>query len=100
MLLHPLTYVWMIISFLRRTFTKRHFFNIPIICVGNAIAGGGGKTPLVIEICKYYKKNKINIHIIYKAYKTKITEKVININNSKNNENVDVKYANIEFVLM
>ncbi len=89
LLLHPLTYVWMTISFLRKTFTKRNFFNIPIICVGNAIAGGGGKTPLVIEICKYYKKNKINIHIIYKEYKTKITEKVININNVKNNENVD-----------
>ena len=46
------------IIFLRKP-SKKYYFNTPIICVGNVIAGGGGKTPLVIEICKYYKKIKL-----------------------------------------
>ena len=88
-LLHPLSYLWIVSSYLRKAFKKKHCFNTPIICVGNVIAGGGGKTPLVIEICKYYKKNKTNIHIIYKAYKTKINKKVINVNSLQNNNYID-----------
>jgi len=88
-LLQPLSYLWITLSFLRKTFKKKYYFNTPIICVGNVIAGGGGKTPLVIEICKYYKKNKTNIHIIYKAYKTKINNKVINVNSLQNNNYID-----------
>ena len=88
-LLQPLSYLWITISFLRKTLKKKYYFSTPIICVGNVIAGGGGKTPLVIEICKYYKKNKTNIHIIYKAYKTKINKKVINVNSLQNNNYID-----------
>ena len=88
-LLLPLSYLWIILSFLRKIFKKKYSFNTPIICVGNVIAGGGGKTPLVIEICKYYKKNKTNIHIIYKAYKTKIKDKVINVNSLQDNNYID-----------
>ena len=88
-LLQPLSYLWITLSFLRKTFKKKYYFNTPIICVGNVIAGGGGKTPLVIEICKYYKKNKTNIHIIYKAYKTKINNKVINVNSLQDNNYID-----------
>ena len=89
LLLQPLSYLWITISFLRKTLKKKYYFSTPIICVGNVIAGGGGKTPLVIEICKYYKKNKTNIHIIYKAYKTKINNKVINVNSLQNNNYID-----------
>ncbi len=83
LLLYPLSYLWLMLSFFKKFFTRRHIFNMPIICVGNVIAGGGGKTPLVIEICKYYKKNKTNIHVIYKKYKSRITEKAINVNDKK-----------------
>ena len=88
-LLQPLSYLWITVSFLRKTLKKKYYFSTPIICVGNVIAGGGGKTPLVIEICKYYKKNKTNIHIIYKAYKSKINNKVINVNSLQNNNYID-----------
>ena len=88
-LLHPLSYLWVTLTFFKKSFTRKYFFHKPIICVGNAIAGGGGKTPLVIEICKYYKKNKINIHIIYKVYKTKIRDKVVNVSKIKDKEEID-----------
>lgn len=88
-MLLPLSYLWIILSIFKKTITKKSSFNIPIICVGNVIAGGGGKTPLVIEICKYYKKKKVNIHIIYKAYKMKINEQVLNVNNIEKNKNID-----------
>ena len=95
----PLSYFWLLLSFFRNTFKKKYFFKIPIICVGNVLAGGAGKTPLVIEICKYYKKKKINIHVVYKVYKNKIDMNVLNVNQSKN-DNLDdeailiSKYAN------
>ena len=45
--------------------------SIPIICVGNAIAGGAGKTPIAIELVKLFSSLKVNTHIIYKNYKIK-----------------------------
>ena len=98
-ILLPLSYFWLLLSFLRNTLKKKYFFNIPIICVGNVLAGGGGKTTLVIEICKYYKKKKLNIHVVYKAYKNRIGVNVLNVNKDKN-DNLDdealliSKYAN------
>mgnify|MGYP006173538189 CR=1 FL=1 len=76
----PLSILWLFISFLKNKLKKKHHFNIPIICVGNAIAGGGGKTPLILELCKQYKKNKISVHVVYKAYKVKTYHKVLKIN--------------------
>ncbi len=45
-LLQPLSYLWIILSFLRKILKKKYFFNVPIICVGNVIAGGGRKNTL------------------------------------------------------
>ena len=78
----PLSMLWLFISFLKNKFKKKYYFNIPIICVGNAIAGGGGKTPLILELCKNYKNKKVLIHVVYKAYKVKTNNKVIKINST------------------
>ena len=32
---------------------------IPVICIGNAITGGGGKTPTVLALHKLIKSNEI-----------------------------------------
>jgi len=55
----PLSGLWLITSYFRNKLKKKYDFDIPIICIGNAIAGGGGKTPLIIELCKQYKEKKI-----------------------------------------
>ncbi len=79
LVLFPMSMLWLLVSFLRTILKKKNRFNIPIICVGNAIAGGGGKTPLILEICKLYNKKNISVHVVYKAYKVKFFDKVIKV---------------------
>ncbi len=41
---------------------------IPVICVGNVTMGGAGKTPTVIFLANYFKKNKIKVHVVSRGY--------------------------------
>ena len=47
-----------------------HHSTIPVICIGNAVAGGGGKTPTVIALIKLITAHKIakNPFIISRGY--------------------------------
>ena len=51
-LLLPLSFLYLIGFILIRSFTKSHRVSKPVICVGNAIAGGSGKTPTAIAVGK------------------------------------------------
>ena len=74
----PLSYVWLLASFLNRKSEKK--FNIPIIKIGNVVAGGAGKTPTVISLSQKLINSKINVHIILKGYKSS-AKKSIQVNN-------------------
>ena len=64
-------------SYLNKIFTKSRKFDVPIICVGNIIAGGAGKTPLTIQLARLFLKKNYVVHIIKKQYKSKNTKKVV-----------------------
>ena len=70
----PLSYVWLLASFLNRKSEKK--FNIPIIKIGNVVAGGAGKTPTVISLSQKLINSKINVHIILKGYKSSATKSI------------------------
>lgn len=53
-LLLPLSLLYGSLMFLRRVFTKKRHFPIPIVSVGNLVVGGAGKTPFVISLAKRY----------------------------------------------
>ena len=65
----PFTYIWLLGNFLNRLFTKPIKFDVPIICVGNLIAGGGGKTPITIKLAEFLITKGYKTHIIKKQYK-------------------------------
>ncbi len=66
-LLLPISILYLIMSIVRRKIQRYYDFQIPIISVGNLIAGGSGKTPFLLEIAKDYN----HIAVISRGYKRK-----------------------------
>ncbi len=68
-LLWPLSLLYFISYKIRCLINFRPYKSkIPIICIGNLIAGGSGKTPLAIEIAKILKNNNKNYCFLSKGY--------------------------------
>lgn len=63
----PVSLLYLILSIIRRKKQRFIDFNIPIISIGNLIAGGSGKTPFIKEVASYYK----DVFIISRGYKRK-----------------------------
>ncbi|PAF52029.1 tetraacyldisaccharide 4'-kinase [Helicobacter sp. 13S00477-4] len=63
----PFSFIYCLCASLRRNFGFLRDFEIPIISVGNIVAGGSGKTPFIIEIAKDYE----DVAIISRGYKRK-----------------------------
>lgn len=68
-LLLPLSCFYCVIALLKRKFSFKVDFGIPIISVGNLVVGGSGKTPFIIEIAQFYAHKKVAI--ISRGYKRK-----------------------------
>src|SRR5210317_84681 len=64
LLLSPLSIMYGLIMFVRRMFTSKKEFGIPIISIGNLIVGGSGKTPFVIALAKQLE----GVFIISRGY--------------------------------
>ncbi len=64
LLLFPLSITYGFIMSVRRMFTSKKEFGIPIISIGNLIVGGSGKTPFVIALAKQLE----GIFIISRGY--------------------------------
>jgi len=76
LLLLPLSAVFLLISFIRKTlyqfnFLKSFKLKIPVIVVGNITSGGTGKTPLIIYLANELKKNGYRPGIISRGYGSK-----------------------------
>lgn len=67
-LLLPLAGLYQIGYLLRRALTKPYQAKIPIICVGNVVAGGAGKTPIALEIGRMLKEAGVKACFLSKAY--------------------------------
>ncbi|WQZ56436.1 tetraacyldisaccharide 4'-kinase [Helicobacter pylori] len=54
--LYPFSLIYQCIATIKRKTAKKHDFKIPIISIGNLIAGGSGKTPFILEIAPRYQE--------------------------------------------
>ncbi|WQY82980.1 tetraacyldisaccharide 4'-kinase [Helicobacter pylori] len=54
--LYPFSLIYQCIATLKRKTAKKHDFKIPLISIGNLIAGGSGKTPFILEIAPRYQE--------------------------------------------
>ena len=78
-LLRPISFLFYLLTALRKSLITEERFKIPIICIGNIYVGGTGKTPISIMIANDLKINKKTPAIIKKYYKTHEDEhKIIN----------------------
>ena len=91
-LLLPCSSIYRLLTNLRYYFFQTPFkFQSKIICVGNAISGGAGKTPVVIRLLELLLLNKeFNVAVVTKGYHgLLITKKAIKVN-LKNHSHKDV----------
>ena len=66
-ILEPAANVYNIISIINRTLISRTNIGVPIICVGNIVSGGAGKTPIALSIGKILGKN-YNVGFLTRGY--------------------------------
>lgn len=66
--LSPLAALYYLIASQREKFTLKTIIPIPVICVGNIVMGGTGKTPLTKMIATTLKEQGFNVHILSRGY--------------------------------
>lgn len=72
-ILLPLSFIYYFFYKIRCVINfKPYQSKIPVICVGNIVAGGAGKTPMAIEVAKFLQKNKKTFCFLSKGYKGKV----------------------------
>lgn len=68
-LLFPISLIYILIHNLNRKLKTEIKVNVPIICIGNLIIGGAGKTSVVIALRKLLNKKFDNIYVLARGYK-------------------------------
>lgn len=62
----PLSWMFAAAGRLRRRFAQLHDCGVPVVCVGNVVAGGAGKTPICLSLGQYFKNhNKSPVFLGY-----------------------------------
>jgi tetraacyldisaccharide 4'-kinase len=55
-------------SRLRRAVARPYQAPVPVICVGNLVAGGAGKTPVVLSLAERLRRHDVAVHIVMRGY--------------------------------
>ncbi|MDT8281475.1 MAG: tetraacyldisaccharide 4'-kinase [Gammaproteobacteria bacterium] len=77
-LLLPLSWLYCVVSMIRRklyqsNIIKSYAAAAPLVVVGNIVAGGSGKTPLLISLCEYIKANGYKPGVVSRGYGGNVT---------------------------
>ena len=64
----PLSVIFWIGSKFSKLFSYSYRAKAKVICIGNVVVGGVGKTPLVIRVVEHYLKLGIRVAVISRGY--------------------------------
>jgi tetraacyldisaccharide 4'-kinase len=67
-LLLPIGVAWDAAGRLRRSLSRPYRPSIPVICVGNLVAGGAGKTPVAAALACDLAARGVAVHIVTRGY--------------------------------
>jgi tetraacyldisaccharide 4'-kinase len=59
---------WDAASRLRRALARPYRAPVPVICVGNLVAGGSGKTPVVLALAASIAATGVAVHVVTRGY--------------------------------
>jgi tetraacyldisaccharide 4'-kinase len=65
----PLSWLYRFGGILRASVHRPKRLNKPVICVGNAVVGGAGKTPVTLALADLLKNQGYHPALVYKGYK-------------------------------
>ena len=67
-LLAPVGWAYGLAGRLRARLTSPHFCKVPVICIGNLVAGGAGKTPVALDIGRRLTASGHHPHFLSRGY--------------------------------
>jgi tetraacyldisaccharide 4'-kinase len=67
-LLTPLGCAYGTVGAMRRAIIQPHRAAVPVICVGNLVAGGSGKTPIVADLTQRIAARGVVVHVLSRGY--------------------------------
>lgn len=76
-LLTPLAVLYGAAGKLRRALANPLRLPIPVVCVGNLVAGGAGKTPAVIALVRHLKQKGRKPHVVTRGYGGRLVGPVV-----------------------
>jgi tetraacyldisaccharide 4'-kinase len=75
-LLAPIGAAWDIAARLRRAVARPYRAPMPVLCVGNLVAGGSGKTPIVLALAELFGERGIAVHVVSRGYGGELSGRV------------------------
>jgi tetraacyldisaccharide 4'-kinase len=66
--LSPLGMIWQARTTARIARTSPEKAGVPVICIGNAVAGGAGKTPVAIAVADSLMRREVTPHFLSRGY--------------------------------
>jgi len=67
-LLLPVGAGWDVVGRLREALFRPYFPPVPVVCVGNLVAGGAGKTPVALALATHLVSCGVAVHIVTRGY--------------------------------
>jgi tetraacyldisaccharide 4'-kinase len=67
-LLLPLGTAWDGVGRLRRALSPSYCAPVPVVCIGNLVAGGAGKTPVALALCGWLLERNVRVHVVGRGY--------------------------------